>query len=91
MPTGTIEQSWIVGTAASCSVRVDPTQDPYVSVTHCRVDLLEDGRYVVTDLGSTNGTHINNTRIRSGVPTQIKPGDTLVLSSRTRIPWARPT
>ena len=81
----TIEMSWVVGSAQSCAVRV---ADEYVSAVHCRVDRLSDGTYIVTDLGSTNGTWINLTQVTS--PTRIRPGDTLRVG-HSDIPWARST
>jgi len=43
--------------------------DGSISRNHCRVERdSETGRYVLTDLGSTNGTMINGTRIAQKVP-----------------------
>ena len=88
----TIEQSWVVGTAEACAVRV---RDPFASLVHCRVDRLTDGRFVVTDLGSMNGTRIRHgdsvrgltTQLTGGLAFTIKPGDTLIVG-RGEIPWA---
>ncbi len=40
--------------------------DPSVSVIHAQVESRQDGRFVASDLGSTNGTFVNNVRIDSG-------------------------
>ena len=44
---------------------------PNVSGTHCELSLI-DGRWVVKDLGSSNGTKINGTRVTEG---RLDPGD----------------
>lgn len=49
-------------------------EDDYVSTRHARVYRTPDG-YVVEDLGSTNGTYLNNTRITA--PTPFTTADTL--------------
>ena len=48
-------------------------EDDYVSTRHARVYRTPDG-YVVEDLGSTNGTYLNNTRITA--PTPFTTADT---------------
>lgn len=68
-----IEQRWVVGTAASCDVRV---KDEYASLKHCEVARLRDGRFAVRDLGSTNGTRIRS-HVRNVVG-ELRPIDTKV-------------
>ena len=46
---------------------------PLVSRVHCRLEALDD-HVDVTDLGSTNGTYINDARIERG---RVGPGDRL--------------
>ena len=43
-----------------------------VSRVHARLDRTHDG-WLLTDLGSTNGTRVNGWRLRGGVP--VRPGD----------------
>jgi pSer/pThr/pTyr-binding forkhead associated (FHA) protein len=50
------------------------SDDPAVSTRHAEV-ALRGGAFVVTDLGSTNGTFVNNQRIAQ--PTRINDGDLL--------------
>ncbi len=50
------------------------TDDPTVSTRHASV-ALSGGAFVVTDLGSTNGTFVNNQRIAQ--PTRVNDGDLL--------------
>jgi len=48
-----------------------------VSATHARLE-KKDGRLLVTDLGSTNGTYINERRLNPGFPIPIDPGSLLI-------------
>ena len=41
--------------------------DPLVSRHHARIELRPDGRFQLTDLGSTNGTFVNDTRTTAAV------------------------
>jgi len=59
----------LVGRGSDCQLVLD---DDYVSTRHARVVDGPDGVYV-EDLGSTNGTYVNNQRITS--PTAIGFGD----------------
>ena len=52
--------------------------DPKLSRSHARISKV-DGRVVVEDLGSTNGTFVNGTRIAA--PTVLRPGDALYLGT----------
>jgi adenylate cyclase len=51
--------------------------DRIVSKEHCHLDLV-DGRYVLKDLGSLNGTYVNGERITDRV---LDPGDEIMLGS----------
>ena len=64
-----LKESLTVGRAATCDVVVS---DTYVSNVHARI-FQRDGGWWLEDLGSTNGTYMNRTRVSS--PTAIGPGD----------------
>src|SRR5262252_4518700 len=49
-----------VGRAMECAIRTD---DAMVSRKHSMVR-LEGGRYFVEDLGSSNGTHVNDVKVQ---------------------------
>lgn len=50
----------VVGRHEKCDVRLT---DPTVSNVHCEIRRTEQQTYLIRDLGSTNGTYINGTRI----------------------------
>jgi pSer/pThr/pTyr-binding forkhead associated (FHA) protein len=64
-----------VGRAAGCQVTVD---DTYVSQLHARV-FTRDGQLMVEDLGSTNGTYLNRSKV-SG-PMVMQKGDRLQIGN----------
>ena len=59
--------------------------DPLVSAHHARIEWNDDG-VLITDLGSTNGTFVGNTRIHSRLvtePTTVGIGSTFIVVSPT--------
>src|SRR5437588_1017404 len=64
-----------LGRSRECDVVVD---DPNVSRTHAELR-PRGGSWVLTDLGSTNGSSVNGRRIDA--PTVVKPGDEIELGS----------
>ena len=58
-----------IGRAAGCQITVD---DTYVSQIHARV-FARDGKWMVEDLGSTNGTWMNRQKVAG--PTVMAQGD----------------
>ncbi|MEU1532704.1 FHA domain-containing protein [Streptomyces fagopyri] len=59
-----------IGRSAEADV---PLDDPDVSRLHCAVTVSPEGRVTVADLGSTNGTTLNGTRVASR-PVGFPPG-----------------
>jgi hypothetical protein len=53
--------------------------DPEVSRKHARLT-MQSGGYVIEDLGSTNGTFVNNQRLIG--PHMLRPGETIMLGEK---------
>jgi pSer/pThr/pTyr-binding forkhead associated (FHA) protein len=64
-----VGQEATLGRAAGCQITVD---DSFVSQLHARV-FARDGRFLVEDLGSTNGTYLNRQKVAG--PMVITRGD----------------
>src|SRR5271165_5646772 len=74
-------QSWIIGSGAQCDLVVNSSG---VSGRHCRLTSVPEG-YILEDLGSTNGTHVNGTRITTSC--RVTRRDTITLGLNTPLPW----
>jgi hypothetical protein len=59
----------VIGRAAECDLRLD---DTFVSQEHARI-FAKDGSWYVEDLGSTNGTFVNEQRLAA--PAMLTTGD----------------
>jgi pSer/pThr/pTyr-binding forkhead associated (FHA) protein len=77
-------RSWLIGSAPDCDLVV---ASPTVSGHHCRLGRLPDG-YLLEDLGSTNGTYVNGTRLSGQA--RITRGDAVTLGLTTPMPWPEP-
>jgi hypothetical protein len=66
-----------IGRAEACQIRLD---DTYVSSFHARI-FRRDAEWFVEDLGSTNGTYLNQQRVTS--PAELHPGDRLKVGKST--------
>jgi pSer/pThr/pTyr-binding forkhead associated (FHA) protein len=66
-----------LGRSRQCDVVVD---DPNVSRTHAELR-PRGGSWVLTDMGSTNGSSVNGRRIDA--PTVVKQGDEIELGTAT--------
>ncbi|GAA1151853.1 antibiotic biosynthesis regulator FhaB [Streptomyces hebeiensis] len=62
-------QTITLGRAHDSTIVLD---DDYASSRHARIYPDRDGQWIVEDLGSTNGTYLDRTRLTS--PTPIAPG-----------------
>jgi len=69
------EGEHIAGRDAECSLVIDANT---VSRRHARITVVS-GTATIEDLDSTNGTHVNGTRIAA--PTRLSPGSELALGS----------
>lgn len=75
-----IKHSEIVfGRAEDCQIQYDSEQDNLVSRNHCKIEWLAPNRYVLTDLGSSNGTFVNGQRINQ--PTELHVDDSVQLGA----------
>jgi len=66
-----LEGATTMGRAAECELRLD---DTYVSQQHARI-FDRSGNWYVEDLGSTNGTFVNEQKLVA--PAMLTPGDTI--------------
>jgi hypothetical protein len=66
-----------IGRAEACQIRLD---DTYASQFHARI-YQRDGSWFVEDLGSTNGTYLNQRRLTA--PAEIRAGDKLRIGKTT--------
>ena len=73
--------SWVIGSGSDCDVVVD---SPLASGRHCQLTQSPDG-LTVNDLGSTNGTYVNGTKIAG--PIRLTARDTITLGRTVPFPW----
>ena len=66
-----VGESLKIGRSSDCQLILD---DDYVSTRHARIYRTEAG-YLIEDLGSTNGTYLNDERLSAPAP--FTPSDTL--------------
>ncbi len=67
-------QTIIVGRGSETTFRI---QDPSISRRHCQIANTPRG-LLVADLGSSNGTYVNNQKLSTGW-VQLNPGDQVIL------------
>ncbi len=65
-----------VGRNPTNTLAFDAQQDLDVSAHHAQIMVGDDGKYHITDLGSSNGTFLNGTKIAS-TPVPLEPGSTI--------------
>lgn len=70
-----MSDEFTIGRAAGCWITLD---DTYASQIHARV-FRRDDQYYVDDLGSTNGTWLNRTKVTG--PMEFKRGDQLQIGN----------
>jgi pSer/pThr/pTyr-binding forkhead associated (FHA) protein len=69
--THRLAQTLQIGRDSSCDITLS---DTYVSQQHARIT-NRNGSWVIEDLGSTNGTYLNQRKVT--VPTELAPGDSI--------------
>jgi pSer/pThr/pTyr-binding forkhead associated (FHA) protein len=72
-PVAIVKDMTLVGRKESCDLRIDHKS---VSKMHC-VIVKTDGLLLIRDLGSTNGTRVNGTRVRRAA---LLPNDQLSIA-----------
>ena len=72
-----LEQPLQVGRADACQIRLG---DTYISQYHARI-YPRDGTWYVEDLGSTNGTYLNQRKLTG--PSELHAGDRLRVGKTT--------
>jgi pSer/pThr/pTyr-binding forkhead associated (FHA) protein len=70
------KQTFIIGRGVATDITL---WDIRASRAHARVDRQPDGSWRVTDLNSSNGTHLNDARLEGGKP--LGPGDRIRIGS----------
>jgi pSer/pThr/pTyr-binding forkhead associated (FHA) protein len=74
-------RSWVIGNSPDCDVVVD---SPLASARHCQLTQTPEG-FLLSDLGSTNGTYVNGLRIAA--PTRLTTGESITLGRTVPFPW----
>jgi hypothetical protein len=77
MKTMSLDGTLQIGRADACQIKLP---DTYVSSFHARI-YRQDGGWYVEDLGSTNGTYLNQKRVTS--PAELRAGDRLKIGKTT--------
>jgi pSer/pThr/pTyr-binding forkhead associated (FHA) protein len=67
----------VIGREPSCDIAL---QEHLVSRQHARLQQSPQG-WMLTDLGSTNGTFVNERQISAGEATPLKPGDRITIGN----------
>jgi len=76
-------RSWLIGTSAACDIRLT---DPTVSGQHCRLTET-DGGFLLEDLGSRNGTYVENRLLEPRAPIRISALQPVLLATEVPMPW----
>ncbi len=68
----------LIGRSSECNIVLSHES---VSRKHCIIEVQDDGRVFLTDLGSTNGTRVNDEKIPPREPTRLRDGDIISVGS----------
>ena len=74
-----------IGSDQACDLRLD---SDYVSALHAEMTILDDGKIILEDKNSTNGTTVGNKRIDPGKEIEVQRGD-LITFADVQLVWAR--
>ncbi len=76
-------RSWLIGTSPACDLRLS---QPTVSGQHCRLTETDAG-FLLEDLGSRNGTYVENRLLAPHTPLKISPLQHVLLADNVPMPW----
>ncbi|WIK90676.1 FHA domain-containing protein [Winkia neuii] len=68
----------VIGRSATCDIHMGGNSD--VSRKHAQIDVLPDGTFQISDLGSTNGTFVGGRRLSEGAKATLQSRDKFALS-----------
>src|SRR5512135_775122 len=71
-------KTMVIGRGSECQI---PILDSSLSRAHAQVLKKESGRFYVSDLGSTNGTYLNEQKLTSSRAVEVKNGDLLKMGN----------
>ena len=71
--------SYVIGARPPADILLDA---PTVSGAHARLDVEASGRASLTDLGSSNGTYLNQYKLAANQTVEVRPGDQIGISTR---------
>ncbi len=74
-----------IGSASSCDIVI---KSEYVSALHAEMTLLDDGKIIIEDKNSTNGTFVGNVQLEPGQEETVQRGDRIVFAD-TPLVWAK--
>jgi pSer/pThr/pTyr-binding forkhead associated (FHA) protein len=77
-----IPKKFVIGRDEGCDIRLQG--DSLVSRRHAMIEFSQ-GEYCIRDLGSTNGTYVNNKPLQKGERRPIEEGD-IILIGKTSMP-----
>gem|GEM_PF-6794550 len=64
-----------IGRGSDCMIRITKEMDPVVSRHHCKLEIAPP-KVELSDLGSSNGTHINSQQLEANKKYALNSGDT---------------
>jgi serine/threonine protein phosphatase PrpC len=73
-----LESTIVIGADPHCRIHLD---DGYVSSRHVEVFRDEKRGFVLRDLNSTNGTHVNNAKVDRGAEVNLVDGDIIKIGT----------
>ena len=65
-----------IGRNTHCDITLN---DPLISAEHCKIEIGEDGKYYIEDIGSTNFTFLNRKKLKKKA--HLLYGDRIVIGN----------